>query len=226
MPIEESTSAKLSVWEVRDVYARLAPLSWFWERWAEGKARRSALELAGARNGEKVLEIAVGRGSALEQLARGNPAGTTIGADLTSAMLQQTLRLFRRRLLPPPALCQCDGRFLPFRDASFDLVVSSYLLDLLSVYDIARTLEEMRRVLKPSGRLVLVNLSLAHPWFNRLWGVLYFIFPNLLGGCRPIRLASYLPEAGFTVEEVRRVSERGIPSEVILARCGRSREQG
>ena len=220
MPIEESTSAKLSVQEIRDVYARLAPLYGFWERWAEGKARRSALELAGAPNGGRVLEIAVGLGSALEQLARGNPAGFTIGADLTSAMLQRTRRLFRRRSLPLPALCQCDGRFLPFRDTSFDVVFSSYLLDLLSVSDIARTLQEMRRVMKPSGRLVLVDLSLANPWFNRLWGVLYFILPTLLGGCRPIRLASYLPEAGFAVEEVRRVTEWGIPSEVILARRG------
>jgi len=175
-------------------------------------------------NGERVLEIAVGTGSALQELTRCNPAGVTIGIDLTPAMLRRTRSSFRRRLLSLPPLFQCDARFLPFAGDSFDLVFSSYMLESLSVCDIERTLHEILRVLKPSGRLVLLHLSTGSRWFDRVWSTLYWLVPTLLGGCRPIRVAPYLPEAGFTVIRVDHVTELGIPAEVILAkRAGASR---
>lgn len=218
VPVEESAPVKLTAREIHDVYSRLAPLYGFWERFAEERARKLALELARISNGERVLEVAVGPGMALEQLARRNPGGATTGLDLTPAMLQRTRRRFRRRALPPPALCQCDARSLPFADDSFDLVLSSYLLDLLSPADIDRTLREMYRVLRPSGRLVLLHLSLGSRWFDRLWRILYWVIPTLLGGCRPIRLAGHLPAVGFAVLDSHRIVQCGIPTEVILAR--------
>ena len=218
VPIEESIPALLSVQQVRDAYSRLAPFYGFWEGWTKGKARRFAMELANVRNGERVLEIAVGTGSALERLARSNPAGVTIGIDLTPAMLQRTLRLFRRRSLSLPRLCQCDARFLPFAGASFDLVFTSYMIESLAVCDIEKTFQEILRVLRPSGRLVLLHLSLGNPWFDRVWGALYWLIPTLLGGCRPIRVATYLPEAGFTAIRAEHATELGIPTEVVLAK--------
>ena len=217
VPLEESTPAKLSVEEISDVYSRLAPFYGFWERLAEGRAKRLALELAALPDGERVLEVGVGPGTALEELARANLCGTTTGADLCFDMLQRTHRLFRRRSRARPPLCQCDARSLPFAANSFDLVFSSYTLDLLSASDIQRTILEIRRVLKPSGRLLLVHLGLGNPWFDRLWIFFYWLVPALLGGCRPIRLAAYLSEAGFAVLEDRRITQWGIPAEVILA---------
>ncbi len=121
-------------------------------------------------------------------------------------------------LLRSPALAQCEASSLPFAEGSFDLVFSSYLLDLLSPADIATTIREMRRVLGPSGRLVLLHLSLGNRWFDRLWGFFYWVIPTLLGGCRPIRVAEYLPEAGFAVLQALRITQWGVPAEVILAR--------
>ncbi|MBI1955113.1 MAG: methyltransferase domain-containing protein [Acidobacteria bacterium] len=217
MAIEESTPTRLTVPEVQDAYSRLAPLYGFWEALAEGRARKLALELANVRSGEAVLEVAVGTGTALQSLSRANSTGVTVGTDLTPAMLWRTRRRFRRRPLASPALCQADARLLPFGDSSFDLVFSSYLLELLSIPDIEKALQEMRRVMRPSGRLVLVHLSRDNPWFDRIWGFFYWMVPMLLGGCRPIRMATYLPSAGFTVVQDHRILQWGIPAEVILA---------
>lgn len=217
MAIEESTPTRLTVPEVQDAYSRLAPLYGFWETLAEGRARKLALELANVRSGEAVLEVAVGTGTALQSLAWANSAGVTVGIDLTPVMLWRTRRRFRRRSHASPALCQADTRLLPFGDSSFDLVFSIYILDLLSIPDIEKALQEMRRVMRPSGRLVLLHLSRGNPFFDRLWGFFYWMVPMLLGGCRPIGVASHLPSAGFSVVQAHRIMQWGIPAEVILA---------
>ena len=216
MPVEESTTAKLKVAEIRGIYARLAPLYGIWERLVEARATKLAMELAAVRGSEKVLEVGVGPGTALEWLSRSNAGGITIGADLCFDMLRRANRRFPPAPQAPP-LCQCDVRSLPLADNSFDLIFSGYMLDLLSASDIATAIQEMRRILKPSGRLLLLHLSLGNRWFDRLWRLLYGLAPTLLGGCRPIRLAAYLPEAGFTVREDRRIIQWGAPTEVILA---------
>ena len=217
MPVAESTTAKLKVTEIRGIYSRLMPLYGIWERLVEARARELALELAAVRGGETVLEVGVGPGTALQQLARSNPGGTTIGADLCFDMLRRANRRFSPTRQAPPPLCQCDVRSLPLADNSFDLIFSSYLLDLLSASDIATAIQEMRRLLKPSGRLLLLHLSLGNRLFDQLWGLLYGLVPTLLGGCRPIQVATYLPEAGFTVREDRRITQWGVPTEVVLA---------
>ena len=253
--MEESTPARFSVREIREVYSRLAPLYGLWQRFAQGRSLRAALELADVQKGERVLEVAVGTGTALQSLARKNPAGITIGLDLSPAMLERARRRLQKRdsgigpalivaersrvsgnpnfecrvanheidrsltrAARMPALIQGDARSLPFADASFDLVFASYLLDLLSVADIATALGEMRRVLQPSGRLVLIYLRQGNRRFDRLWNAFYWMIPVLLGGSRPIGVADSLPAAGFAVIECRRIVERCIPAEVVLAR--------
>ncbi len=222
MFVEESTPAKLTVRQIRDVYSRLAPLYGFWEKLAESRAKKFASELSAVRDGERILEVAVGRGTTLKRLVFANSHGLTVGADLTPAMLERTRRRLRQHPQVRAVLCQCDACALPFADRSFDLVFSSYLLDLQSAPDIERTLREMHRVLRPRGRLVLLHLSGGNPWFDRIWRIAYWVTPSLLGGCRPLRLATHLPAAGFAVLETRRITQSGIPSEVILAR----RDQG
>ncbi|MBI4460087.1 MAG: class I SAM-dependent methyltransferase [Acidobacteria bacterium] len=218
MAIEESTPAKLKVEEACDAYARLAPLCALWEALAEPRARIVALEFADVRGGEAVLEVGTGSGSALDFLARSNPGGLTVGIDRTTAMLRRTQRRFFQGHLLSVPLCQADARLLPFGDSSFDLVFSAYVLDLLSTTDIETTLREMRRVLRPSGRLVLTHLAAGDVAFDRTWALLYAAVPMLLGGCRPIRVAQHLPSAGFSVVQIHRITQWGIPAEAILAK--------
>jgi len=234
VPIRESTPARLRVEEMPEVYSRLAPLYKIWQRLVHGRSLRAALELAAVRNGERILEIAVGPGTVFVSLAQANPDGVTIGIDLTPGMLDRTCRRLQHASLRKPALCRCDALRLPFPDESFDLVFASYFLDLLSAEDIEIAVGEMRRVLRPSGRLVVTYLLCSagrgnsdgknagnghgNKCFDRLWNALYFLAPVLLGGCRPISLSDHFPSAGFPIAERRRITERAIPAEVILAR--------
>jgi len=230
VPIHESTPARLRVEEMPEVYSRLAPLYKIWQKLVHGRSLHAALEMAALCNRERVLEIAVGPGTVFESLGRANPDGLTIGIDLTPGMLDRTRRLLRRASLTKPALCRSDALRLPFANGSFDLVFSSYFLDLLSADDIEIAIDEMRRVLRPSGRLVVTYLlrgagrengrshGRGNSWFDHLWNALYFLAPVLLGGSRPISLIDYLPSAGFSITERRCITERGIPAEVILAR--------
>ena len=216
--VKETTPAKLSVRQIRDVYSRLAPFYGFWEKLTESRAKEVAFELSAVRDGERILEVAVGRGTMLKRLALANPHGFTVGADLTAAMLERTRRRLRQNPRVRAGLCQCNACALPFAARSFDCVFSSYLLDLQSAADIEKTLREWYRVLRPAGKLVILHLSAGNLWFDRIWRIAYGIMPTLLGGCRPLRLAAHLPAIGFSVLENRRITQSGIPSEVILAR--------
>ena len=90
------------------------------------------------------------------------------------------------------SLAEADTRHLPFANRAFDVVYSSYMLDILSVQDIIAALKEFRRVLKGSGRVILVNLSKQSPQ-NRTWvEYLYKMVPNHLGAARSGWLSSRL----------------------------------
>lgn len=213
--IQEACPAHLTVSELRDVYRRLAPFYGFWERFTAAKARDAAeTSLFGAAEPPgnlTIVEIGCAHGSALAELATRNSAGLTIGFDISGALLRRG-----RGVL----VCQADARAIPLPDASADRIYCAHVLDLLSIAEIHIAVAEMRRILKPSGRVALINLRSGTRWFDAAWSVLYLAFPNLLGGCRPVRVASYLSEAGFAVVKIQQIRTWGIPSEVLVAERG------
>lgn len=111
---------------------------------------------------------------------------------------------------------------MPFPDNTFDVLFNSYMFDLLPLKDMAVVLGEFQRVLKPGGRLVLVNMSKEDGSKRSWWERLYQSLPRswaayLLGGCRPVLLESLVGDAGFC--EVKREFIRGLlPSEIVVAR--------
>jgi ubiquinone/menaquinone biosynthesis C-methylase UbiE len=113
-----------------------------------------------------------------------------------------------------------DARRLDFEDRSFDLLVNNYMFDLLPDDTFAPVLREFRRVLRPTGRMVLVNLALSDALPSRIWESLYRIAPRLMGGCRGVLLARTVADAGFVVEREEHLSQFGLPSEILLARRG------
>jgi len=107
---------------------------------------------------------------------------------------------------------------LPYATASFDAVFSSFMLDLIDTPDIPGVLSEMRRVLKPGGRLGLVSMSKAcagsvsvkvYERFHR-W------LPKVID-CRPIYLQSAVESAGLHCEVHQTRSMWGIPVEIVVA---------
>ena len=158
---------------VPGIYTRLAPVYELWARATESKARRRVLELASVNPGEDVLEVAMGTGVQLARLARANRGGRTVGVENSAGMLAKTRRTLQRSGLTGVEVVEGSALELPFADESFDLVVNSYMLDLLPREAIPRALAEFRRVLRPGGRLVLSNMTKGERRRERVWDWLY-----------------------------------------------------
>lgn len=209
--------AKVKKDEVANVYRRIAPTYDLWGRLTESKARDRCLQLATIRDGEDVLEVAVGTGLAFEKILDLNPSGRNEGIDLTEAMLERAKEKASRSGHSNYCLGVGDAYALDFPDSSFDVLVNNYMFDLLPERDFPRVLAEFQRVLRPGGRLAIVNMTSGERWYNGIWERVYRIKPALLGGCRGVSLMEYLEESGFTALRRQYVSQMTFPSEVVYA---------
>lgn len=134
-----------------------------WSFYVEATVRETVARLR-LRSGEAVLDVGCGTGALLAALAETFPGTRRVGVDPSPEMLG----VARARLQSSAALCQGRAEDLPFRDGAFDLVVSTSVLHHLAEPDTA--LREMRRVLKPQGRLVITDW--CHDYLAcRLYGV-------------------------------------------------------
>lgn len=132
-------------------YARLAPS--YDTRWAAYIERTVALTLAALPQHapERVLDVGCGTGALLGPLAARYPDTGLAGIDASRAMLARA----RAALPPHVALAAARAEALPFRDASFDLVVSTSTLHFFG--DLAAGAGEIARVMRPRGRVVVLD---------------------------------------------------------------------
>lgn len=121
---------------------------------ADGPDLQAMVAAAALQGHERVLDIGCGTGHTSLSMAR--QAAEVIGVDLTLAMLAQARRLAKERNIANATFQHGDATTLPFPDASFDLVTSRYSAHHYS-YPI-RVLSEVRRVLKPGGAVLLVDV--------------------------------------------------------------------
>ena len=205
--------------DVPAMYSRLAPVYEVWAKLTETKPRRRVMQLATPSPGEDVLEVATGTGAQLVELARRNGEGRTAGVEPSEGMLRQTRRRVREAGLQDVEVVEGSALELPFEDASFDLLVNGYMLDLLPKDDIPRALSEFERVLRPGGRLVLSNMTRGERGSHRVWDWLYARGLNLTANCRGVLAAPVLEELGG-FEDVRReyLFQMLFPTEVVTAR--------
>ena len=145
--------------------------------------KRFTLARANTRPGDAVLDLATGSGDlALGHARRLRGRGQLVASDINARMLARG----RDRLIDAgPGLAvdyvQADAQALPFAERSFDCVTIGF--GLRNLTDPARGLAEMARVLRPGGRLVVLEFS--HPpaqWFRRVYDVYSFQVLPRLGG--------------------------------------------
>ena len=199
-------------------YDRVAPVYDAWTRAFESRAFARLLEVAAVRDGEAVLEVAVGPGRQLVELLRRNPSGRTVGVELSKGMLAAARRRVAKAGVGGVELMHGSALDLPFEEGSFDLVCNSYMLDLLPREDIPRALGEFQRVLRPGGRLVLSNMTKGERARHRFWDALYARRLPLSANCRGVLAAPVLDELGFL--DIRREyrSQLSFPTEIVWAR--------
>lgn len=145
-----------------------------------------------------VLEFGCGTGRLAAELFEGflSPEATYLGLDVSGTMVDLAMARLER-WSGRAVVHQCDGEArLDATDGTFDRLVCTYVLDLLSDSDIRAFLSEAHRVLTPEGLLGIASLTNGCTPGSRLvsatWRVLQTISPWLVGGCRPIVIEHFL----------------------------------
>ncbi len=210
--------AKVSQADAPALYDGLSKHYDAWAALTESKARKRALRLAAVKDGQHVLEVAVGTGLAFLEVVRSNPNGRNAGIDLSPGMLAKAEKRLRSGGCTNFELSIGSAFEIKEADSSFDVVLNSYMFDLIEESEWPRILGEFHRVLKPEGRLVMVNMTEGEKLGSGIYRRVYQRSPRLMGGCRGVRLSGPLAENGFTVGSRRYVQQLLFPSEVILAR--------
>jgi len=133
-----------------------------WKRWFVGTS--------GVRDGDRVLDLAGGTGDiAALLLPRVGTAGSVVLGDINAAMLRAGRdRLLDRGFVRNLDYAQLNAEALPFPNASFDAITIAF--GLRNVTDKQRALDEMFRVLKPGGRVLVLEFSAVQSeWLKPLY---------------------------------------------------------
>jgi demethylmenaquinone methyltransferase/2-methoxy-6-polyprenyl-1,4-benzoquinol methylase len=159
--------------------------------------KRFAVELSGVKPGDRVLDVAGGTGDLARLFARRVGAtGEVVLTDINAEMLSVGRdRLQDEGLLPP--CVRCDAERLPFPDRHFDCV--SVAFGLRNMTHKAQALADMRRVLKPGGRLLVLE-------FSKVWKPLAPLYDAYSFGALPLLGRLVAGDAGsyrYLAESIR-----------------------
>ncbi len=186
----------------------------------ERKYAEMALERLSVSEGETVLEIGFGTGHCLRRIAESvGPKGKAYGVDLSTGMMEITKERLKKAGLEDRVKLVCvDAASLPFDDTTFNAVFMSFTLELFDTPEIPQVLEQIRRVLKPEGKLVVVSMSKENgeSMFLKLYEWIHNKWPKYVD-CRPIYVEQSIREAGYTVKRKERVRLFRLPGEIVVA---------
>ena len=174
-------SGRLPADGVRRMFDRIAPVydamnrvmtAGLDQRWRAATVRETV------RPGDRVLDAWCGTGD-LAVAAHAAGASSVVGLDFSAAMLERA-----RRKAPELTFIEGDVLALPFHDASFDAAVVGF--GIRNVADLEAGLRELRRVLRPGGRLGILEITTPRGvlapfyrlWFDRIVPLLGRVLPG------------------------------------------------
>jgi len=178
--------------------------------------RSRAADRAGLAEGDSALDLCCGTGDlALELRERVGPSGRVVGADFSERMLELANEKALDRGVPDVTFEWADALELPYSDASFDAVTVGF--GVRNLADLDAGVREMARVLRPGGRLVILEITQPRRpplstffslWFDRLVPLLgrfagdaeaYSYLPESVRSFPPPEgLAAIMDQAGFS----------------------------
>jgi demethylmenaquinone methyltransferase / 2-methoxy-6-polyprenyl-1,4-benzoquinol methylase len=211
-------TGRLGAADVRSMFDRIAPvydpMNRLMTAGLDGKWRRLTAE-AVVRRGDRVLDACCGTGDLA--LAAERAGGRVVGLDFSEAMLERA-----RRKSSTVDWVAGDLLDLPFAEGSFDAATVGF--GVRNVEDLPAAFRELRRVLRPGGRLGVLEITrpvgVARPFFRLWFEVLVPVAGRVLPGGSaytylpasvrrfpgPEDLAALLREAGFGPVEFRRLA--------------------
>ena len=143
--------------------------------------KRMTIEMSGVRSGNKVLDIAGGTGDLAAKFSRiVGKDGYVVLADINESMLKVGRdRLMDLGVVDNVKFSQSDAQYLPFPDNTFDIITIAF--GLRNVTDKELALKSMLRVLKPGGRLLVLEFSKpGNPVLSEIYDTYSFnILPKL-----------------------------------------------
>lgn len=178
----------------------------------EPRWRRRAVDAAALRPGDSALDVATGTGKvAADLLRRVAPGGRVVGVDLSGGMIG----IARRRFVGQPGLTFVvgDALALPLPDESFDAATIAF--GMRNLPDYRAGFAELRRVVRPGGRVVCLEISrprnraarLLRWWFDRVVPLIgrfagqssaySYLVRSVQGYASPERIAAIMREVGL-----------------------------
>jgi len=163
---------------VRNVFTRIAPrydlMNRLMTAGQDVRWRREAIQRAGLGAAGTLLDLGAGTGDLAREAMRRRPDAHVFAADFTLGMM-----LSGRERHKDVPFVQADALRTPFGDAAFDAVVSGYLMR--NVGDLDQAIAEQYRILKPGGRVVILETTVPTPNLLSpfIWLHLHVVIPTL-----------------------------------------------
>ncbi|HWF20458.1 MAG TPA: bifunctional demethylmenaquinone methyltransferase/2-methoxy-6-polyprenyl-1,4-benzoquinol methylase UbiE [Verrucomicrobiae bacterium] len=156
---------------VEDLFETIAPqydrINDLQSFWMHRSWKRRLVRMSAVKAGDRALDVCCGTGDIATALARSG--AQTTGLDFSKAMLKVAADRNLKSQISNLKFLTADAQNLPFGDNSFDVVTIGYGLRNLSSWQ--RGLEEMHRVAKPGGCLLILEFGKPN---NAFWRQLYF----------------------------------------------------
>ncbi len=200
-------------------YDRMSPFYDYFAGVFERNYRNMALKRLNIARGEIVLEVGFGTGHCLKQMAEAvGEEGRVYGIDISSGMLAISKRRLERAGLWNRVELTCDDAMkMPYTDNQFDAVFTSFALELFDVPEIPQVLAEIRRVLRPNGRVGIISMAKEDntSLLLRSYEWMHEKLPQYVD-CRPIYVEQSIKDAGFEIQHKERVSLLGLPGDIVI----------
>lgn len=187
--------------QVERAYELLAPVYDFVFDWIFAPGRTAAIKHLALSPADSVLEVGIGTGLNLPLYP---PDCRLTGIDLSGDMLDKAIDRVQQLAMPNVTLKVMDATSLDFGDNEFDKAVATYTIS--AVPDPIAVLEEMKRVVKPDGTLVILNHFRSERRLTSWAEDLVAPVCTRLGWKSNLPLSPLLRQVGLAAEEITKVN--------------------